>query len=61
MKDGAVRLTLRLLPDAMPIEGELEDEAGEAHPFHGWMELAAKLEASRQAAAPEQPSDPSPL
>jgi hypothetical protein len=59
MTGPMVRLTLRVLPGSNPIAGEFEDEAGETQDFRGWIELAAKLEARRQAAALEKPCDPS--
>ncbi len=49
MSDAAIQVTLRLRPDAGPIAGEIEDEAGSSTDFHGWMDLAALLEASRSA------------
>jgi hypothetical protein len=51
--DAVISLTLRLLLEHGPIAGEIEDDDGETTPFRGWMDLAARLEASRRAAGEE--------
>lgn len=52
-------LVLRIEPQAEPIAGTLSDEAGEAHPFRGWIGLARALErvlGDGPSAAAEDPS-----
>jgi hypothetical protein len=57
MDSPSVPVTVRLIAHAQPIAGEIEDGAGRATPFHGWMELAAALEARRRAGAEERACD----
>jgi hypothetical protein len=57
MTDAAIRLTLHLSRDGGTIAGEVEDEHGDARAFHGWMDLAARLEAGRRVAEAESECD----
>lgn len=43
---GAVRVALELLPGE-PIKGRIQCEDAPAQNFHGWLELASKLERLR--------------
>ena len=42
-----VRVVLELVPDTAVIAGTLRGPAGARQAFHGWIELAAALEAVR--------------
>ncbi len=52
MREELVRLGLELVGGSEPIKGSLVDGSGERRAFHGWMELAAVLEALLDAAEP---------
>jgi hypothetical protein len=57
MKRGTAHVMLAVDIDSDPISGLLSNGSGASRPFHGWIELAALIEAARSASS-QHDADP---